>query len=62
MAVKKKPKAKGCLAGHDDHPLCNLHCCAITPERGAEIRAMARSGTNWASVSPVRPTYGGKKS
>ena len=52
MAAKKK-LAKDCLAGHEPHALCHLHCCAITPERGAEIKAMARSGISWASVTPV---------
>lgn len=44
-----------CLAGHDAHPDCNLHCCAITPERGAEIAAQARSGINWAELSHPGP-------
>ena len=57
MAAKKK----ACLAGHPGCEKCNLHCCAITPERGAEIAAQARSGTNWASLSPVRPAHGGKQ-
>jgi hypothetical protein len=57
----KKGLAKDCLAGHETHPLCHLHCCAITPERGAQIATDARSRTNWASVSPVRPAHGGKK-
>lgn len=52
MAAKKPKK---CLAGHDAHPDCNLHCCAITPERGAEIRSQARSGTNWAELVGNRP-------
>lgn len=51
MAAKKK----ACLAGHLGCEKCNLHCCAITPARGAEIAAQARSGTNWAAVTPVRP-------
>lgn len=45
-----------CLAGHDSHPDCNLHCCAITPERAAEIRSQARSRNNWAALTPVRAT------
>lgn len=55
MAKKKMT----CLSGHDiavtKCEKCNLHCCSITPERGAEIRAQARSGVNWAEVTPVRP-------
>lgn len=53
------PKKKTCMAGHvlevTKCEKCNLHCCAITPERGAEIRAQARSGTNWAEVVGARP-------
>lgn len=60
MAAKKK---KTCVAGHDPSSNCGdcgAHCCAVTPERGAEIREQARSRNNWASISPVRPTHGGK--
>jgi hypothetical protein len=48
-------RKKTCLAGHEGCEKCNLHCCAITPERAAEIAAQARSGTNWAEVV----NYGG---
>lgn len=47
MAAKKK----ACLAGHEGCEKCSMHCCAITPARGAEIAALAASGTNWAEVS-----------
>ena len=51
MAAKKK----ACLAGHEGCEKCGLHCCAITPERAVQIRAQARSGINWAEVTPRGP-------
>lgn len=51
MAARKKT----CLAGHEPHADCNMHCCAITPERAAEIRSQALSGTNWAAEADHGP-------
>lgn len=47
MAVKRK----ACLAGHPGCEKCTMHCCNITPERGAEIAEQGQSGANWAGLS-----------
>lgn len=47
MAAKRKT----CLAGHENCEKCSMHCCAITPARGAEIATQASSRTNWAEAS-----------
>lgn len=53
--ARPKAKPKTCLAGHEKCEKCNMHCCAITPERGAEIAAQARSGAHREDYSHSGP-------
>lgn len=53
MAAKKVvPKA--CPAGHP-RCACKLLCCVIPTDRADEIKASARSGSNWAEVASTGP-------
>lgn len=50
----RKAVPKTCLAGHPRCD-CKLLCCSIPTERVDEIKASARSGTNWAEVASTGP-------
>lgn len=55
MPPRKKAAPKTCPAGHPGCDKCNMHCCAITPERAAEIRASVLSGTHKEDTSHSGP-------